>query len=464
MNSIEHITETKAQLDKVGPGFCLLKWTQQTLYLQSGDNHSCYHPFPHKIQSSDIENNPSGLHNTQYKKEQRKIMLEGGRPNECNYCWKVEDTGHLSDRVIHSSHHTTTNIQPAMNGNDYSIIKNLPWDANYDPKLIEVNFGNVCNFKCGYCTPTVSNSWIEEMKEYGDYPIKSKQYSIDFLKDREYYESDDETNPYVKAFWEWWPTLKLNLQTLRITGGEPMLNQNTWQLLDKLEEDPCPNMTLLVNSNLGVKPALIQRLGKKVQHLLKTKCIKDFRMHVSLDTWGAPAEYIRFGLDCNIWEDNFKTILHDFTNVDASIEIMVTYNNLAVASFRSLLEKILEWRKEFSQNQQRIDFCTPHLKEPAHWTINILPDSFQKYLEADIKFMKSNVTGNYTGFSEVEVEKLERVLASMNQYKLSNDELADAKSDFAAFFTEHDKRRKTNFNLVFPEYIEFINECKKNEK
>ena len=52
----------------------------------------------------------------------------------------------------------------------------------------------------------------------------------------------------------------------------------------------------------------------------------------------------------------------------------------------------------------------------------------------------------------------------MNQYKLSNDELADAKSDFAAFFTEHDKRRKTNFNLVFPEYIEFINECKKNEK
>jgi hypothetical protein len=184
-------------------------------------------------------------------------------------------------------------------------------------------------------------------------------------------------------------------------------------------------------------------------------------MHVSLDTWGAPAEYIRFGLDCNIWEENFKTILHDFTNVDASIEIMITYNNLAVASFRSLLEKILDWRKEFSKNHQRVDFCTPHLKEPAHWTINILPESFQKYLEEDIKFMKSNVTGNYTGFTEVEVEKLERVLSSMRQYKLPSDELSNAKSDFAAFFMEHDKRRETNFNEVFPEYIEFINECKK---
>jgi thiaminase len=89
-----------------------------------------------------------------------------------------------------------------------------------------------------------------------------------------------------------------------------------------------------------------------------------------------------------------------------------------------------------------------------------LPDSFQKYLEEDIKFMKSNITENYTGFTKVEVERLERVLSSMKQYKLFGDELANAKSDFAAFFIEHDRRRKTNFNLVFPEYVEFINECK----
>jgi organic radical activating enzyme len=460
-NNINHVKATKQKLDEVGPGFCLLKWTQETLYLQTGDNHSCYHPFPHKVQISDIKNNPSGLHNTAWKKQQRKEMLEGGRPKECSFCWRVEDTGHLSDRVIHSAHHTTTHIQRAMNGDDYSVIKNLDWDANYNPKFLEVNFGNVCNFKCGYCTPTVSNSWIDEIKEFGDYPIKSKQYSISFLKDREYYESDDESNPYVKAFWDWWPSLKNDLQTLRITGGEPSLNQNTWKLLDHLEQDPCPNMTLLINSNLGVKPALLDRMSKKVKLLLEKKCIKDFRMHCSLDTWGAPAEYMRTGLDCAVWEQNFLTMLDDFTDIQASIEIMVTYNNLAVASFRTLLEKILEWRAKYSTDRQRVDFCTPHLKEPAHWMINILPDSFQEYVKSDIEFMKANLNKGLAGFNEVEVERLERVLTVMQTYKLSDNEQRDAMRDFAAFFTEHDKRRRTDFYSTFPEYISFMEECKK---
>ena len=460
-NNINHVRATKEKLDEVGPGFCLLKWTQETLYLQTGDNHSCYHPFPHKIQISDIKNNPSGLHNTAWKKQQRKEMLEGGRPKECGFCWRVEDTGHLSDRVIHSAHHTTTHIARAMNGDDYSIIKNLDWDANYNPKFLEVNFGNVCNFKCGYCTPTVSNSWIDEIKEFGDYPIKSRQYSIEFLTKREYYESDDENNPYVKAFWEWWPSLKNDLQTLRITGGEPSLNQNTWKLLDHLEQDPCPNMTLLINSNLGVKPALLDRMSKKVKLLLEKKCIKDFRMHCSLDTWGTPAEYMRTGLDCAVWEQNFLTMLEDFTDIQASIEIMVTYNNLAVASFRKLLEKILEWRSKYSIDRQRVDFCTPHLKEPAHWMINILPDSFQEYIKADIEFMKANLNKGLAGFNEVEVERLERVLTVMQTYKLSEQEQKDAMRDFAAFFTEHDRRRGTDFAATFPEYISFMEECKK---
>lgn len=460
-DDINHVRATKEKLDEVGPGFCVLKWTQQTLYLQTGDNHSCYHPHPHKVQLSDIQRSPAGLHNTAWKKQQRKEMLEGGRPKECSFCWKVEDTGHLSDRVIHSAHHTTTAVQKAMNGDDYSVIKNLEWDADYDPKFLEVNFGNVCNFKCGYCTPTVSNSWIDEIKQFGDYPVKSRQYSIGFLKDREYYESDDENNPYVKAFWEWWPTLKHNLQTLRITGGEPTLNQNTWKLLDHLETDPCPNMTLLINSNLGVKPALIARMSKKVKLLIEKKCIKDFRMHCSMDSWGTPAEYMRNGLNCAVFEENFKTVLNDFKYINATVEIMVTYNNLAVASFRQLLVKILEWRAEFSGDRQRIDFCTPHLKEPAHWTINILPDSFQSYVAADIEFMKQHLNKGNAGFTDVEVERLARVLTVMQTYKPTVNELAEAKRDFAAFFTEHDRRRGTDFYAVFPEYIEFMENCKR---
>ena len=41
--------ETKQELDNIGPGMCSAKWTQVTLQLQNGHNHSCHHPRTHKI-------------------------------------------------------------------------------------------------------------------------------------------------------------------------------------------------------------------------------------------------------------------------------------------------------------------------------------------------------------------------------------------------------------------------------
>ena len=64
----------KNELDSVGKGMCLAKWTQVTLQLQSGHNHSCHHPATHKISEQEIARNPSSLHNTRFKKLKRKEM------------------------------------------------------------------------------------------------------------------------------------------------------------------------------------------------------------------------------------------------------------------------------------------------------------------------------------------------------------------------------------------------------
>jgi len=69
--------------NEVGPTFCLAKWHHVTMYLQSGETHSCYHPQPHKIPLSELADNPTALHNTQQKKEERKLMLDGGKPTGC---------------------------------------------------------------------------------------------------------------------------------------------------------------------------------------------------------------------------------------------------------------------------------------------------------------------------------------------------------------------------------------------
>jgi len=88
----------------LGEGLCLAKWQQVSLHLPTGLNNSCYHPPLHEIDATAVELNPSALHNTEHKKQQRKIMLKHERPSECGYCWRVEDLGLglLSDRHYRS--------------------------------------------------------------------------------------------------------------------------------------------------------------------------------------------------------------------------------------------------------------------------------------------------------------------------------------------------------------------------
>jgi hypothetical protein len=95
--------KVRDELNEKGNGMCLAKWTQVTLQLQSGHNHSCHHPRTHKISEAEIARNPSALHNTRYKKLRRKEMLSGARPVECDYCWNVEDNSdRFSDRIFKS--------------------------------------------------------------------------------------------------------------------------------------------------------------------------------------------------------------------------------------------------------------------------------------------------------------------------------------------------------------------------
>ena len=73
----------KSQLDNVSPSLCLAKWKQVSLHLATGLNNSCYHPPLHRIPIEEIGRKPSALHNTEHKKQQRRMMLAGTRPAEC---------------------------------------------------------------------------------------------------------------------------------------------------------------------------------------------------------------------------------------------------------------------------------------------------------------------------------------------------------------------------------------------
>ena len=438
-------------MNEISPTFCLAKWHHTTIYLQTGETHSCYHPAPHKIPLDEIALDPSALHNTKEKISQRAEMIAGEKPSGCNYCWNIEALGedYISDR-----HERNASIFTEQR---FGAIKENPL-APVNPQYIEVSFGNECNFKCGYCHPKHSSSYYKEIKDHGPYTmVKNHRNDIDWFQIYE-----EESNPYVDAWWRWWPEVSKTLTILRITGGEPLLQSSTWKLLDDLLINPLPNLELNINTNFGVKPILIDRLVEKVNNLIANGCIKDFKIFTSMDTWGAPAEYIRTGLDLTVWERNLDTYL---TKTHLPITFMITFNILTVTNFQSLLEKILEWRVKYNgydQNKwQRIRFDTPYLKEPLQYDMNILPKAeFMPYMQNHLDFILANLDDkNRSKFNDLEYAKFLRVVKYMESAIYTPERLKEGRRDFFNWFREYDRRRGTDFVKTFPKLENFYLEC-----
>ena len=79
----ESYTEYRDRVDKNTS--CGAKWYNATVWL-GGTTTSCHAQTPEELKKS-----YKALHNTEYKKLVPKQMLDGERPTECEYCWKIED-------------------------------------------------------------------------------------------------------------------------------------------------------------------------------------------------------------------------------------------------------------------------------------------------------------------------------------------------------------------------------------
>jgi organic radical activating enzyme len=453
----------KTELDAISPSFCAAKWKQVTIHLQNGHTHSCHHPRTHKIPLEELDLNPSALHNTNYKKEQRKKMLEGIRPEECGYCWKIEDesNGSLSDRVFKSSDTWSAPYIPE--------IVSKPWDDDVVPSYIEVSFSHVCNFKCSYCAPNVSSQWMEEIEKFGPYPTSDYFNNLDWVKKQDMIPIlHRENNPYVEAFWKWWPNISNKVEHFRITGGEPLLSKDTFKFLDYLIENPQPNLNVSVNSNMCPPSDLLNKFIEKVSIIIKEKKVKSFKLFTSAEAHGKQAEYIRFGMNYETWFNNVDRVLKEIP--DLSIVVMSTYNALSVPSYIRFLEDIVYFKKKFRRKGGQVSpiyLDIPYLRFPTHQTVFILTEEFEKLVYDQVTFMYQHLENKnwegsaLMGFHEHEAERMKRIYEMVKNHPKSLNEAYNDhnRKNFKIFVDEHDRRRGTNFLEVFPEMENFYKHC-----
>jgi MoaA/NifB/PqqE/SkfB family radical SAM enzyme len=442
----------KPKLDSVSPSLCLAKWKQVSLHLTTGFNNSCYHPPLHKIPIEEIKQNLAALHNTEHKKLQRQMMLRGERPAECQYCWNMEDLGEISDR-----HYRSGEPWAAI---DFDRIANSTGDEDdVVPSYVEVNFNNACNLACSYCSPQYSSAWAQEIQRYGGYPThRIHNHPDHFTGDRRVI-PNREHNPYVEAFWAWWPTLYPKLRHFRMTGGEPLMDKNTYKVFDYVLALPKPDLHLNVTSNFSVDEELWIKYLDYTKRLCNTN-IEHFMQYVSIDSGlFAHAQYIRHGLDAHRCMGRVAEWLHEIPGRN-SVTFIITMNNLSVLGLQKLLEMILDLRRTFSTTYQRVWFDTPVLREPAWQSLQILPESYAAVLELTADWMELNMETDqdpFHGFKDYEVQRLRRDIAWMREGQKQDH--SQVKADFYRFFSEHDRRRKTDFLSTFPTMRQWWTEC-----
>lgn len=486
----QNFKKIKTLLDSTGNGFCLAKFKQATLHLGTGMVHSCHHPTPHRIPLDELKNNPSALFNTDHLKNVRKEMLCGERPKECDYCWRIENNNEYSDRQYKSLEHWALS--------DHDNITKLLGNENIYPSYLEVSFSNICNLNCIYCGPEFSSKWVDLLKNNGPIKLLEKTEHEDWVQGwQENLDSlqykNREFNPYIDAFWKWFPEAYNKLKVFRITGGEPLLSKETFRVIDWFIENPNLELELGINSNLSVPDSVWETFIDKLT-ILKNKKVKKITMFISVDCWGKNAEFIRTNLNFNLLKERAIQLL-ELNNIRCVF--MVTYNLLSITSFNQLLEWILKLKIKYNPNNNLLGFEKTGYKlteynsyhernkiNPDHNTIvgidipylrhpvcldAVLADKsiVEDYMIPSLNFMSKNMCNtlwsNHQGFEEYEVEKLKRIVINKIYHK-NEDQLNINRAKFYEYILKINKMHNTNFLNIFPEMSNFFFNCKKENK
>jgi organic radical activating enzyme len=427
-----------AVLDSKSKSFCGAKWGNSTLWLNSGETSSCHLPPVHKIDVDQIAIDPSKLHNTDHKFKMRKLMQDGIQPSECDYCWKIESMGDtfISDRVFKSLQFTNDEMQEWFE---------LPADTRIVPPTLEVMFDRTCNFACSYCNANFSTAWERDIKTHGNYELETRGGGA-FKHDGTYSNTHEKTtNPYISAFWEWWPELSQKLRVLRITGGEPLMNTDVWKLIDMFAENKY-TFELGINTNLGAKKSIIDRLIKK------SFDIEKLCLFTSMETTGAQAEYIRDGLDYDAWCNNVERILEE-SNVKR-IVVMMTINALCMFNITDFMDQVQQWKRKYNN---RISMSINFLRFPAFQSLTVLPDTIRTTAHEKLLAWYEKNKNELIGNEKSDVERLISYVNVIETPHAYDDDLELNRKDFKSFYSQYSHRRNKTLDVFPGELLEWYN-------
>lgn len=391
--------------ENISDTFCMAKFHEATIWLYSSKIASCHHTPLFPTGESVIN-----FYNNHAKRQQQNEMLLGGKPKECNYCWKLEDQGLTSDRELKS-----LGFKSHLKPEEY-----LDRNFNFKPKALELAFQNTCNLACAYCSPSFSTEWINDIKKFGMYE------NINSDIKRHYSRGVDHNVPVdMGMFWDWFDSISSELESIRITGGEPLLHEETFQTFEKVLSVN-PEIECVIHTNLCQKPLVIDRFIKSIQNLTNV------RINVSNESAGEVAEFIRDGMKYDEWLFNVARLS---TETNASISISTTLTSLALVGLDQLYFDIIDLRKKHNIQKPyiSINFAT----YPVFQSFCCLSAEDRKFYQNKYTDLFYNIENDLLPTEKSIVPRL----ISMLDPKLTDSNFQQYRDDSKNFFSQYTKRR-----------------------
>lgn len=283
----------------------------------------------------------------------REKLLKGEKDKRCAICYNKEAAGKSSIRTETLEKYRS--IIPAVLKNEKSL----------KPIYLDIRFSNVCNLKCRTCWHGASSSWFEDAKvlknNFGDKAIiKATTNNQKLIGDLISY-SD-------------------SIEEIYFAGGEPLLMEEHYALLDELLEKKETKTLIRYNTNLS------QLKLKNNFAIDYWKQFENVQLSVSIDGVGEEVELIRKGLKWKVFIANLKLVKNKCPHV--KIEIAPTVSVFNVFTLSNLHQYFYNKGLIKSVN----DIYLNLLERPNYYNIQVLPEEkkriVQTILEGHILWVK----------------------------------------------------------------------------
>jgi radical SAM protein with 4Fe4S-binding SPASM domain len=336
------LTEREQFLLKDSKTFCIYPWIHLHAY-PTGEAYPCCHAEMKVGQVGNCRKNTlEEIWTDKPMADLRKDMLSETPNAACGRCYEQESSGFFSGRMSANKHH----------GHHIKKLDSNPFEMTY----WDVRFSNLCNLSCRSCGHIFSSSWYQDQAKLagGDWKAQNKVLN---------YAGRTET--------DMWSQLEPHLdyvEQIYFAGGEPLLMEEHYRILDELVRRKRFDVRLIYNTNF----THTDLKGRSVFEYWSQ--FKSVAVGASLDASGSRGEYIRKGTDWAVVEQNRRDMLRICPQVDFYIS-----PTLSIMNAMHLPDFHRDWVEKGLLKPQ--DLNVNILQDPVYYRIDIATAEYKQQIK-----------------------------------------------------------------------------------